>query len=432
MIGGFLRQIDLFTGAFVNSVALGTTKSSVCTPVIAWVPGFGDILFVTYGSGAGTLNLRNATTLASISTTSLSKGSGSTPAVQTVTYVPSQYIKFPDQTNIGYANSLAGEQGGVGVYRINQTGTEKFMTLPCVYVAEATDTSCFALIWNQTNLGTGTTRSTRWIQNYTTAGQIVNLTRAWNVWSGHQVLASAVAAINTANPNFPVVYMGNAAFALQCLNGSTGATLSVFSTNAQVFSTACLYDNGVYIGCDDSYVSAFLSPQGVASIFAASDKGEQMAVNEQTVIAGKLTTTTYFQDPYDPTNTATFPASVPYAKVSLVWVNPDGTSTTTNTTTDTQGNFNFTVTANQSGKNQWLVFYDGFRPSDGASLSQAYSPYSTMNVVGGTTPTPTTSGTTPTPTTSPPIDNLYIYAIVGIIVALVVIIAIVMLLRRKK
>jgi hypothetical protein len=327
------------------------------------------------------------------------------------------------------------------------------MTLPCVYVAEATDTSCFALIWNNTNLGGGFTQRyttpfgyqniTSPINNGTAPHQastgvnngigIVNATRAWNVWSGHQVLASAVVAINTAKPTMPVVYMGNAAFALQCLNGTTGATLSVFSTNAQVFSTACLYDNGVYSGCNDGYVSAFLSPQGIATIFADSDKGNQMAVGETTKIAGTLSTTTYFQDPYDVTNTASFPAEVPYAKVSLVWVNPDGTSTTTNTTTDVQGKFNFTVTANAVGTAQWLAFFDGDRPSDGASLSQAYTPYNTMNVVGtgGSTPTPS-NGETPTASPNGPINNLYIYAIVGIIVALVVVIAIVMLLRRKK
>jgi outer membrane protein assembly factor BamB len=435
MTNARLWQIDL-NGTVVNNISLGTSLASCSTPVIVPISGFGDVLFVTYGAGSGTIGIRNATTLASIATFTLSFGSsGTTPMTQTVTYVGSQACIFPNRTNLGTANSPgpANQSGGPNVFRINQTDTsQKIMYLPCIYVCEASDISCWALIWNQTNLGTGTTQSTRYIQNYTTAGQYVNATRVWDVWSGHQVFASHAVAINTANPNSPITYIGNSVFGFNAYNGSTGATVSTFSAQGQVFATACLYNDMIFIGSNDAHVYGFLSSAGTTTIYADSNKGETMALNEPTVIAGALSTSSYFESPYDSNNNATFDhVEVPYANVTLVWINEDGTSSQSVTQTDIQGKFNFTYTPTVAGAAKWLVFFDGSQASTGVTLSQAYSTYKTMNVIGGQ---PSTSPTeTPTATEVPPILPMeYIYAIVGIIVALVVIIAIVMALRKRK
>jgi len=438
MCAAKLFKIDI-NGTTITSVGIGTSRASCCTPVIVPTP-YGDLMFVTYGSGSTAyLRCYNDTTMTTVgSGGSLNLGGSSvmTPLVQTVTYVPSQLCMWQNGTNLGtVASSGTGNRGGPNVYRINFTDTAYHdapgWSFPCVYVAESTQAACWALVGNGTNLG-GVGNANQFLLNYTTAGMTFNLTRVWGNWAGHQVFSSSTVAIPSTNPSCPIDYIGNAAYGFTAYNGTTGAVLSTFSAAAQVFSTAALWQDWVYMTGNDGYCYAFTgSTQGVTTIFADSNKGDTMLVNEATVIEGSLSTTSYFESTYDHNNNATFGhVEVPYANVTLVWVNQDGTSEQVVTSTDYQGNFNFTYTPAKSGTAQWLCFFDGSVAPDGVALSQAYSSYKTMNVIGAPVTTPTTETPTPTPVTGVPIE--YIYAIIGIIVALIVIVAVVMLLRNRK
>jgi len=424
MCNAALWQIDITNGRVLSATRLGTSKASCSTPVIV-----GDLLFVTYGSGAGTLDVRNATDPSiQICSGILSFGTGAmTPMTQTVTYVASQSCTFAVGLNIGWLTSTnAASQ--YGRYVVN--GTARTLTFPCLYVAEATDASCWAIVANGTNLGTGTSNALKWTVNSTTS---YYLTRVWNNWAGHQVMSSASVGILSSNPKCPIDYIGNAAYGFTAYNGTTGAVLSTFSADAQVFSTAALANDWVYMTSNDGHCYGFTSGvKSTTTIFADSDKGTTMLVNEPTYIEGALHTSAFFISAYDSNNNATFDhVEVPYANVTLVWVNQDGTSDQINAATDFQGNFNFTYTPTVAGTAQWLVSFNGYTASTGVVLQQAYTPYNTMNVLGGTpsetgTPTPTPSGGTEDNTMT------YIYAIIGVIVALIIIIAIVMLLRNRK
>jgi hypothetical protein len=443
---GQLFQLNLLTGAKIASTVLNRVgiPNTVSTPTIANIPGIGTLLFVVWGAGSTTFGDRSATLAAINDTTltsvglnrTLSLASGNmTPIIQTASVVISQSCLFPNNTNLGTVNSAGTDnRGGPDVYRYNDTGTARYFTFPVVYVCEATDATAYALIANQTNLGTGTTQATRWIVNYTTDGMTFNFTRIWNSWVGHQVEASHAIAINSDNPNCPLSYLGNAAEGFVLYNGTSGKVVSTYSSNAPVFSSACLYKDKVYVGSNDGYVVAFIKSPETTTIFADSDKGNTMAVKETTLIQGELTTTKHFVSPLESDIIQTFShVEIPYATVNLAWVNTDGTSQQLSTTTDRQGKFNFTFTPTLAGANKWLVFFDGSTSSSGVYLPQAYSSYVSMNVVGGPTPTPSNGETaTPTNNGNGSIDMNYVYAIVGIIVALVVVIAIVMLLRRKK
>jgi len=450
MANARLWKIDINGTTLINT-ALGTNRGTSSTPTIINTPQFGDLLFVTYGSGGtgSTLAIRNATTMAAISTGILSFASGSTYMTQSPTYVASQscIIKGTanvplNETNLGPSSPSSGTTAQ-NTYRMNNTNywyidakgenvtVWNYMTrtLPAVYVAESTDASCWAIIYNGTNLGTGTTQATQWIVNSTTHMYMV---RVWDSWAGHQVYSSASVAILNDNPNCPINYIGNAAYGFTAYNGTTGDVVSTFSADGQVFSTAALYQDKVFMTGNDGYCYAFFgTTEGETTVYGNSNKGDTMLLNEPTLIEGGLYTGSYFESPYDSNNNQTFTdVRVPYATVHLVWVNPDSTSEELLTTTDIEGNFNFTYTPTVAGTAQWLLYFDGSIASTGSVLGQAYSDYKTMNVMGEQTPTPETP--TPTPTTGPILPIEYVYVIVGIIVALVIVLAAVMLLRKRK
>jgi len=423
--GSTLTKVDI-NGTTVATTSVGTARASMTTPVIV-----GDLLFITYGSGAGTLGLRNATTLGTIAAGVLFAGSGAgTVMTQTPTYVASNLFKVQNGTYMTVTNAGANVTSGAGMYKLNET---RYYTFPAIFLAEATDAGAFALIANRTNLG-GSGNANQWILNLTTANMNYELVHIWNAWAGHQVYASATVATLTSGTyaGTNVDYIGNAAYGFTAYNGTDGSVLSTFTAQAQVFSTAALAYNNVYMTANDWYLYAFFgSSASTSTIFANSNKGTQMAVNEATLIEGQLTGYQFFQSEVDRNNNATFYPQLPFQPVNLVWINEDGTSQEVSTTTDINGNFNFTYTPTVSGNAQWLCYFPGATLADGVTLAQAYTTYSKMNVIGQTSPTPTTE--TATPTGEPFVFTPEImYAIIGIIVALIVIVAVVMLLRKRK
>jgi len=432
--GTTLKKIDI-NGTTVSSTTLSNAvaRANVGTPTIV-----GDLMFITFGQAASNfystthnekIAMYNATYMNSICTFTLNAGgSATTPMTQTPTYVDSCLVQFNNGTYMTVSSSGANTTSGINMFKLNATA---FYTVPAVFVAEATEASCIALIPNGYNLNGSSTTGTKyqWIVNTT---QPYLMLRAWHAWAGHQVFASASCAVLTGQYAGTVVdYIGNAAYGFTAYNGTSGAVLSTFTALAQVFASAALANNNVYITANDGYLYCFYgSSQGTTSIFANSNKGTQMAKDEATVIEGQVKGYQFFQSTFDKNNNATFTPVLPYQPVHLVWINQDGTSQEIVTTTDVQGNFNFTFTPTQAGNAQWLCYFPGATLSDGVSLAQAYTTYSKMNVIGvQSSPTQTES---PTQSPGPVFAPEYIYAIIGIIVALIVIVAVVMLLRKRK
>jgi len=416
--GAYLRQVDI-NGTLINSVtsSVGTARANHGAITIV-----DDYLFFTYGTGNGNIAVRNATTLGSIATSAIATGlSASTPMTQTPTYVASNVCNFSGGTNLGWGTSQSQR------FIVNNTDQAK-KTLPAIFVAASTHAAALAFITPGTNLGNGTTNTLQWIVNSTNPYFV----RLWQTWGGHQVYASAsVAQLIGTNSGTNVDYIGNAAYGFTAYNCTDGAVLSTFTALAQVFASAALAYNNVYVTANDGNLYCFFGgSQGTTSIYADSNKGSSMLADEPTEIKGRLEGYQFFQSEVDPNNNETFAPSLPYQQITFVWINEDGTSVETSTTTDLQGYFNFTYTPTKAGTATWLCYFPGATLGTGVSLSQAYTTYQTMTVIGGEiTPPPTEEPTQP-PGELLPI--VYIYVIVGIIVALVVILAVVMVLRKRK
>ncbi|MCW4024133.1 MAG: PQQ-binding-like beta-propeller repeat protein [Candidatus Bathyarchaeota archaeon] len=407
--GSALTQIDI-NGTIINSVSVGSARSNHGTPTIV-----NDYLFLTYGSGAGTIAIYNATSLERINIGTINAGeTASTPMTQTPTYIADNVCVFANQTDMGYELDGTDYQ-----YLLNDTTV---MNFPTLCVSASTNAVALALIEPGTNLGGS--GSSAWIVNST----VPYFVQIWNAWGGHQIFASAsVAQVSGTN----VFYMGNAAYGFTAYNASSGAVLSTFTALGQVFATAALANNNVYITSNDGHLYAFIGgAQGTVNIYAQSNKGESMLANEATIIAGGLNGYQFFQSQADPNNNATFTPPLENQTVNLIWVNPDGSSEEISTTTDHEGFFNFTYTPTTSGEASWLVYFPGTELASGLNLNEAYTPYTSINVMGESTPgpeSPTASSESP-----PIIPTDYLYIIIGIIVAIIVIVAIVMLLRSRK
>ncbi|MCW4017667.1 MAG: PQQ-binding-like beta-propeller repeat protein [Candidatus Bathyarchaeota archaeon] len=389
-----------------------------CKPTVV-----GDLVFTQVGTGSyAEMRLYNATTMDMLTSVLLSKGSGSTPATESPAYIPSLTVEIADQTNIGWGDSNE-EQ-----YIINGTTT---MNLDVVIAIECQEVAAWALIPQGTDLDDS--RTGVWTVNCSAPYYMVRL---WSNWVGHQSFGNPVVAINAQTPGFSaIVYEGNSVYGFTAYNCSSGAILSTYTALAQVFTTPALYqsrlymtDSAGYLHCFATTVPEFTVP--TAEIYASSNKGEEMYVDEAMLIEGRLSALQTFDT--DLVNPENFRPPLPYATVTLTFINQDSTSSSQTAVTDANGYFNFSVTPTQTGQAQWLVYFDGMQTLNGQYMDGAYTTYTAINVVdqggdGGQTTSPSD-----TATPSEPIPMEYIYAIVGIIVALIVVVAVVMLLRGRK
>jgi len=438
--GALIRTDINGTRISSSSVSL-TARANTCSCTI-WK----DWLFITTGSGAGALRSYNASTMTAGPTATLAAGTGAmTYMTQTPTVVDRQIVFFgsnqdPNRTNIGYSGapyyinmtSVGNAAGNVG----NWT-----RTFTCVYCGEATDADCIAFIKNGDDLGAsqgmspgnnlGYPLDQHWIQNQslsTTLGAY--MIRVWVSWAGHQVYSSASVAIDVSNPTWtPVDYFGNAAYGFTAYNGSTGAVCSTFTAKGQVFSTAALYQNKVYMTSNDGFLYCFANNQQGTTYISASTSSSTVAPNQPMLFTGRLlTSATYYSGAS--LETAVYAPSVPYATVNLVWTNPDQSSVTLTAKTDAEGYFNFTYTPTASGSAGWLALFPGSSTTYD-SLGQSYTAWTPVTVTGSGPSSTATTTAAPT-TTSGQLPIIYVYAIAGVVIALVIIIAAVMLLRKRQ
>lgn len=255
-------------------------------------------------------------------------------------------------------------------------------------------------------------------------GNETHLPLVWERWLGHQVYSSPVVAeeIGTLNDK---IYFGDDVFSITVINATDGVPLSVYTTEGQVFSSACLYDGWMYMGSQDGSMYAFgTTCVQDFQISAASNKPDFMWNNETLTIRGRLLPTVRI-DPdtgfgsYDTNGYAD-------ATVKLSVTLPDGSDSSQETTTDSDGWFDFSFSPTAVGDYGWVVYYDG-EVMPAITYLQAYGEWQPFTVSS-----PPTGGGEPPPPPPPeegiPIE--YIYVAVAVIV--IVIIALVAYFLLKK
>jgi len=444
MANGNLWQICANNGSVVNQVSVGIPRASFSTPVFAYgsaATGTSGTLdgsiFITYGQGpTSVLEMRSAQNLTLYASIALDKTPATVYMAQTVAYTNPVTVNLVNQSNIGWGTDVASQ------CIVNQTvvGGLKTLTGPVVFVTEGSSLSCYAVIANNTNIGPQAGGGSSFVRNPNAPFYMVRL---WSILAGQQVYSSPVVGTDptvgqgvSTTPLVPTIYLGSDTFGVSSYNATSGLLFSTYSVSSPVFSSVALYDNRVYVTTENGYLYCFANLGGTngyypTSIYAASSKGTQMAVGEEISMQGRLTATSTFVGPYDPTLNQVFTPNVPYQPVKLTWVNPDQTSVIVTTRTDSAGYFNFTYSPTVAGSASWLVYFDGYETPGNTVLGQAYTAYNQISVLGEVTPPPQTP--TPVPTQPPlflPIE--YIYAIAGVIVALIIIAAAIMLLRKRK
>jgi outer membrane protein assembly factor BamB len=276
-----------------------------------------------------------------------------------------------------------------------------------------------------------------------------NGSRIWKQFLGHEVYSSVCYANDTQTPKF---YIGSDTYAITCFNMTAAvrndtahAVLGVYTTYSHVQSSPAVWDGKLYVTSADNNLYVFKDIAVTQmSLFASASKYGEMWNNETLQIAGKLA-------PAPGTDYGSFvPNGLPNATVNISLTKPNGNSENLTTTTDKLGEFSLSFSPTEVGQWGWVAYYSGdSKPS--INYTAAYSEFTNINVseapVAPTstpvaTPTPT-SEVTPTPTpevtatptpTEAPVDNTttYIYAIVGVIVIIAIVIGAYAYTKRGK
>jgi outer membrane protein assembly factor BamB len=213
----------------------------------------------------------------------------------------------------------------------------------------------------------------------------------------------------------PKVYTGNDAYAITCLNATSGKVLSGYSTKAEVWSTPAIYDGKLYCGSNDRNLYCFTSAPTICTAISASLSKTQVNLNqsESVTVSGKLYSplTTYGQ---------LFTPGLRNQPVKVSFETPSGTLVDVSATTDEKGEFTATYTPTVAGDWKVSSWYNGTE-----LYSYAYSDEAPLKVVA--------SPSTPPPSEAEigiPVE--YIYAGVAIVVIVIIVAAAYFLMKRKK
>jgi outer membrane protein assembly factor BamB len=269
--------------------------------------------------------------------------------------------------------------------------------------------------------------------NATTGAEI------WSQWLGHQVYTNP---LYVDDPSGAKVYYGCDSYSITCFNATNGRPLSLYVTDAQVYSSPAIYAGKIYVGSADCKVYCFDdTPKEPTSIFAVSNKGEEMWSNETIMIKGQVLGTTVGTVFRDLTTIGDVDSSlhpgIPNATVQLVFTKPDMTSMNITATTDKFGYFTASYNPNIVGSWGWVAYYQG-QKLPYLTYDEAYSQWTAFNVIAApveatptpvVTPTPTpvvtptpTPEVTPTPTATPETGTspTTTYIIVAVIVVIII------------
>jgi len=240
--------------------------------------------------------------------------------------------------------------------------------------------------------------------------------RIWNQWLGHQVFSSVAYADDlrgnaTGYPGCPKIYVGCDSYSVTCLNATSGAPLSSYTTGAPVSSSPALWEGKLYVGSSDGYVYCFDdAPLVSTEIWAESSKGAEMWTNETVVIGGKL----------DP--------EIPDATILVTFTKPDQTQVDVTTTTNLRGYFSASCTPTVAGNWSWTAWYEG-QELRRISYSYAYTDDMPLKVVSPGEE-PTNGNGEELPSEGIPLE--YIYAIVGVIAIIIIAVVAYAYMKRGK
>jgi outer membrane protein assembly factor BamB len=254
-------------------------------------------------------------------------------------------------------------------------------------------------------------------------GNETHLPLLWDRWLGHQVYSSPVVGDEAGDDN-DLIYFGDDVFSITCVNATSGAPVSVYTTRGQVFGTACLYNGWMYMGSEDGFMYAFTDYATVDfSITSAANKAE-MWNNETLTIQGRLYPTVHIVENGSRSYAAN---AVPDLPVKLSVTLPDGTDSSQETTCDADGYFTFNYNPTQVGDYGWVAYFEGYVQPRLAYLgvNGEFNPL-TVN-------SPTSGGEQPPP--PPPSEGIpveYIYIAVAVIVIVIVALVVYFLFGRKK
>jgi outer membrane protein assembly factor BamB len=260
------------------------------------------------------------------------------------------------------------------------------------------------------------------LPNY--SGNETHLPLRWERWLGHQVYSSPVVADERGNLN-DKIYFGDDVFSITAINASDGTPRSVYTTEGQVFSTACLYEGWLYMPSQDGALYAFKDQTTRDfTITATSNKPDTMWNNETLVIKGRLLPAMCLDEEtgfgsYD-TN------GYPNATINLSVTKPDNTDDALETTTDDDGWFEFSYSPTEVGDYGWVVYYDG-EEKPWITYNQAYGEWTPITVTS-----PTAGGGTEPPSDGGGIPVEYVYVAVAVIVIVLVVVGVYVFIKRGK
>ena len=236
--------------------------------------------------------------------------------------------------------------------------------------------------------------------------------RIWYQWLGFQVFGSVAYADDlrgnaTGYPGCPKVYVGCDSFSVTCLNATSGAPISSYTTGAQVSSSPALWEGKLYVGSSDGFVYCFDdSPVVCTDIWAVSSKGAKMLPNETVVISGGLK------------------PGIPNAEILVTFTKPDQTQVDVTTTTDLKGLFSVSYNPGVVGNWSWTAWWNG-EELPHVSYTYAYTDDMPLEVVSEEESPPP-----PPPAEGIPIE--YIYAIVAVVAIVIIAIVGYLYMRRGK
>jgi len=236
--------------------------------------------------------------------------------------------------------------------------------------------------------------------------------RIWYQWLGFQVFSSAAYADDlrgnaTGYPGCPKVYVGCDSYSVTCLNATSGAPISSYTTGAQVSSSPALWEGKLYVGSSDGFVYCFDdAPVVCTDIWAVSSKGAKMLPNETVVISGGLK------------------PGIPNAEILVTFTKPDQTQVDVTTTTDLKGLFSVSYNPGVVGNWSWTAWWNG-EELPHVSYTYAYTDDMPLEVVSEEESPPP-----PPPAEGIPIE--YIYAIVAVVAIVIIAIVGYLYMRRGK
>jgi len=226
----------------------------------------------------------------------------------------------------------------------------------------------------------------------------------WQQWLGHEVYSSVAYADDLRGPK---VYVGCDTYSVTCLNATSGKSLSVYTTGAQVESSPAIYDGKLYVGSADGNVYCFDDQPQISTPVVARLSDDTINLGESVTVTANI--------------------QVPNMNATVTFVKPDGSQVNLAATTNEKGVFTASYTPDVAGDWSVTAWWSGYK-----YYTYAYSTDMPLKVASTTTPTPPTTPT-PTPTPTPAaaaIPTEVVYA--GAAIAAIVIVAAAGYMLRKK